>query len=331
MAFVVVGATSWGVTIAWLLRNNGHDVELCLRHDGEREAVRAAGGLSRLPEVQLDPAVVLSTPADVTSQPDGMVVAVPAQSVRPTLAALPIDRSVPVLSAAKGIEHGSYRLMSEVIEDCGWAAGRIAALSGPNLAREIVRWLPAAAVVASLDSDEATRWQRALSSSTFRVYSSADIRGVEVAGAIKNVIAIAAGAAVGLGLGANTIAAIVTRGLAEMTRLGTGLGADPLTFLGLAGIGDLSATCYSPLSRNRRLGELLAAGLGATEALAEIGEAVEGAATAPVAVELGRRRGIELPIAEQVTAVLEGRATVHEAMAALLSRPPTSEAELRPG
>ena len=331
MAFVVVGATSWGVTIAWLLRNNGYEVELCVRHDGERESVRAAGGLARLPEVQLDPAVVLSTPANVTRQPAGVVVAVPAQSVRPTLAALPIDRSVPILSAAKGIEHGTYRLMSEVIEDCGWASRRIAALSGPNLAHEIVRWLPAAAVVASLDSDEATAWQQALSSSTFRVYSSADVRGVEVAGAIKNVIAIAAGAAVGLGLGANTIAAIVTRGLAEMTRLGTALGADPLTFLGLAGIGDLSATCYSPLSRNRRLGELLAAGLNAADALAEIGEAVEGAATAPVAVELGRRRGIELPIAEQVTAVLEGRTTVREAMAALLGRPPTSEAEPRPG
>lgn len=328
---MVVGATSWGLTLLWLLRNSGHEVELCVRDDEEREAVGAARGLPRLPEVELDDAVRLSIPADVSTQPDGIVVAVPAQALYDTLSRLPFERSVSVLSAAKGIEHGTHRLMSEVIRDCGWQPEHISALSGPNLAHEIVRWLPAAAVVASVVPDDAARWQEALSSATFRVYSSRDVSGVELAGAMKNVIAIAAGAAVGLGLGANTIAAILTRGLAEMTRLGVALGADPLTFLGLAGIGDLAATCYSPLSRNRRLGELLATGLSAPEALTEIGEAVEGAATAPVAVELARLNGVELPIARQVADVLEGHSTVQEAMALLLNRPPTTETEQRRG
>lgn len=329
MAYVVVGATSWGLTLLRLLQNNGHEVELCVRDDAERSALRAARGLTRLPEVELDDAVRLSIPADVSTQPEGIVAAVPAQSLHDTLSGLPFERSVSILSAAKGIEHGTHRLMSEVIRDCGWAPEHISALSGPNLAQEIVRWLPAAAVVASAGLEDAARWQDALSGATFRVYSSRDVAGIELAGAMKNVIAIAAGAAVGLGLGANTIAAILTRGLAEMTRLGAALGADPLTFLGLAGIGDLAATCYSPLSRNRRLGELLATGLSTPEALAEIGEAVEGASTAPVAVELARLHGVELPIARQVTDVLEGRSTIQEAMALLLNRPPTTETEQR--
>jgi len=324
-SFVVVGATSWGITLAWLLRNNGHALDLCVRNEREREAVEAARGLARLPEVKLDPDVRISTPVDVIRRPDGVVVAVPAQAVRNTLSSLPLERSVPVLSATKGIEHGTSKLMNEVIRDCGWPGDMVSVLSGPNLAHEIVRWLPAAAVIASATQGESQRWQRAFSSGTFRVYSSGDVVGVELAGALKNVIAIAAGAAVGLGLGANTIAAILTRGLAEMTRMGTALGADPMTFQGLAGIGDLAATCYSPLSRNRHLGELLASGLAPAAALAEIGEAVEGAATAPVAVALGRQYGVELPIAEQVSAVLDGRTTVMAAMSDLLTRRPTSE------
>jgi glycerol-3-phosphate dehydrogenase (NAD(P)+) len=175
-------------------------------------------------------------------------------------------------------------------------------------------------VVACPDEVQAARWQQALSGGTFRAYRSTDVVGVEVAGALKNVIAIAAGAAAGLDFGTNTMATILTRGLAEMTRLGTALGGDPLTFQGLAGVGDLAASCFSPLSRNRRLGELIAKGHSPKDALADIGEVVEGAATAPAAVELGMANRVELPIAAQVAAALEGRITVMGAMAELLGR-----------
>ncbi|KAA0238140.1 NAD(P)H-dependent glycerol-3-phosphate dehydrogenase [bacterium] len=240
-----------------------------------------------------------------------------------------ISRSVPVLSAAKGLEHGSRARMSEVFAACGWSPRLGAALSGPNLAHEVARGLPAAAVVACPEETLARRWQEALSGSRFRVYRSTDVVGVEVAGALKNVIAIAAGAAAGLGFGANTMATILTRGLAEMTRLGVALGADPLTFQGLAGVGDLAATCFSPLSRNRRLGELVAGGLSPSAAQDEIGEVVEGISTAPVAVDLGRAHGVELPIAEQVAEALAGRVSVLGALAELLGRSLKPEASGR--
>jgi glycerol-3-phosphate dehydrogenase (NAD(P)+) len=258
-----------------------------------------------------------------------MVAAVPSQALRQSLATLQISADTSVLSAAKGIEHGTLLRMSEVLQDAGWPAQRLAAISGPNLAHEVARGLPAAAVIASPSPETAAAWQTALSHGSFRCYRSPDIIGTELGGALKNVIAIAAGAAAGLDLGANAIAAIMTRGLAEMTRLGVALGADPSTFQGLAGIGDLAATCYSPLSRNHRLGELLAQGIPPGQALAEIAETVEGATTTPVALELARRVGVELPIAEQVAAVLDGRSTVAEAMVSLLSRALRSELEPR--
>jgi glycerol-3-phosphate dehydrogenase (NAD(P)+) len=210
--------------------------------------------------------------------------------------------------------------MSEVLAASGWAAERIAALSGPNLAHEVLRGDPAAAVAASTDEARAAQWQIALSGPRFRVYSSTDIVGVELAGATKNIIAIAAGVAAGLGFGANTIAALVTRGLAEMTRLGVACGADFATYLGLAGVGDLTATCFSPLSRNRRLGELLAAGLTPAEAVARIGEVVEGATTAPVVLGLADARGVDVPITQEVVAVLRGEIMVKDAIDDLLSR-----------
>jgi len=227
---------------------------------------------------------------------------------------------VPVLSAAKGIELSTGQRMSEVLAQ-RWPVQLIAALSGPNLAHEVGRGLPAAAVVASSGVETALAWQRALATPSFRLYTSSDVVGVELAGALKNVIAIAAGAAVGLHLGANAVAAIVTRGLAEITRFGLALGADAATFSGLAGVGDLTVTCFSPLSRNHRLGELLAAGLSPGDALAQIGEAVEGAATAGVALELAARARVELPIVSEVAAVLAGKRKVSEAMALLLTRP----------
>jgi glycerol-3-phosphate dehydrogenase (NAD(P)+) len=251
---------------------------------------------------------------------DGLVVAVPAQALRRTISSELFSRKLPLLSGAKGIEHDTRLRMSQVLSELGWTTERISVVSGPNLAHEVARGLPAATVVASTSAAEAERWQRALSVGAFRAYRSDDVTGVELGGALKNIVAIAAGAAVGLGMGANAVAAIMTRGLAEMTRLGVAMGARALTFQGLAGVGDLAATCYSELSRNRRLGELLARGMAPAEAVRAIGEAVEGAATAPVALDLARSLGVEMPIAEQVAAVLAGTATVPRAMADLLRR-----------
>jgi len=319
--FAVLGATSWGLTLTWLLSQNGHRVVVLTRTEDEAARVTAARGIARLPELEL-PATVAAS-AVTASDPrdfDGLVVVVPAQHVARSLPPGAGWRDVPVLSAAKGIEVATGRRMSEVLAASGWAAERIAALSGPNLAHEVLRGDPAAAVAASTDEARAAQWQTALSGPRFRVYSSTDIVGVELAGATKNIIAIAAGVAAGLGFGANTIAALVTRGLAEMTRLGVAWGADFATYLGLAGVGDLTATCFSPLSRNRRLGELLAAGLTPAEAVARIGEVVEGATTAPVVLGLADARGVDVPITQEVVAVLRGEIMVKDAIDDLLSR-----------
>jgi len=324
-SYAVIGATSWGVTLAWLLSHNDNDITLITRSREEARKVADRRGVERLPEVRLGDQVTVLHASGAAGSPDGIVVATPAQSFRETLQSTHFAR-VPVLSAAKGIEHGTGLLMSEVLHDLGWRTESIAVLSGPNLAHEVAKGLPAASVVASAAPELAGSWQRALSGGAFRAYTSDDVVGVELGGAFKNVIAIAAGAAWGLSFGANAVATIMTRGLAEMTRLGTAMGARPLTFQGLAGVGDLAATCFSPLSRNRRLGELLAHGKTPRQALAMIGEAVEGAATTPVALTLARRYHVDLPIAEQVAAVLDGRRDVRSAMTELLSRPLKAEA-----
>ncbi len=308
------------MTIANLLAQGDHDVNLLTRTSAEAATIDRDRGLDRLPGFEL-PAAVRVVPIDAAPPtPDGIVVAVPSQAFRATVEHPALARDVPVLTAAKGIEHGSLLRMSEVLAACGWPAERISALSGPNLAREIVAGLPAASTVASARESEAEMWQRALSTSRFRVYRSADVVGVELGGALKNVVAIAAGVGAGLGLGANALASLTTRGLAEITRLAVAEGAAAATLLGLAGVGDLMATCYSPLSRNHRYGERLAAGDTPAQALAAAGGVVEGAATAPVALALAARRGIDMPIAEQVNTVITGERSVSDSLEALLSR-----------
>lgn len=324
-SYAVIGATSWGVTLAWLLERNGHAVTVLVRSEDEAGEVRMRRGISRLPEVQLGSAVIIVPPGQPVADCDGVVMAVPLQALRKTLGVWTSLTQLPALSAAKGIERRTALRASEVIATAGWPPRSISVLSGPNLAHEIVRGMPAAAVVAASDAAQAGAWQAALSGGAFRCYTSTDVLGVELAGALKNVIAIAAGAAWGLDFGANAVAAILTRGLAEISRLGLALGADAGTFDGLAGVGDLAATCFSPQSRNRRLGELLAHGKTPAEATAEIGEVVEGASTAAVALTLAARAGVELPIAAAVAAVIEGRWTVAEAMRELLLRPLKAE------
>lgn len=315
----VIGVTSWGVTLAWLLARSGHTISLVARHADEAEACNRDRGIERMAGIVLPEQVTAVTPGELLPA-DGFVSAVPTQSTRATLASEDFDRATPILCASKGIELASGEPLSVVLVDLGWNPGQIAALSGPNLAHEIAKGMPAAAVVAARNEVLAARWQSTFRLPEFRVYRTADLTGVEVAGAMKNVIAIAVGASFGLGFGANTAAAIVTRGLAEMTRMGTALGADPLTFQGLAGIGDLTATCFSSLSRNRRLGEALASGMSPRDAIASIGEVVEGAATAPVAELLAERLQVDAPITNAVAAVLAERATISEVMSSLLSR-----------
>jgi glycerol-3-phosphate dehydrogenase (NAD(P)+) len=225
----------------------------------------------------------------------------------------------PVLSLTKGLDPETGERLSTLVR------GRpVAVLSGPNMAEEVLAGLPAVSVIASEDVDLARRLQEKLSSVVFRVYVNDDLVGVELCAAAKNVIGLAAGAVDGLGLGDNAKAALITRGLVEMARLGEALGADPDTFSGLAGMGDLVVTCWHPSGRNRRAGELIARGASAKEALAEIGQVVEGLTTAPVLRDLSRRLGIELPITEGVCAVLEGR-PLHELAADLMGRRPTDE------
>lgn len=318
--FLVAGATSWGVTLATLLARGGHEAVLLTRTPAEAAAVDRDRGLDRLPGFELPPAVGVRAIGDAPADAAGIVIAAPAQALRATAEHPALSRDLPALSAAKGIEHGSLLRMSEVLAACGWPAARVAALSGPNLAREIVAGLPAASTVASPSESGAEMWQRALSGPRFRVYRSDDLAGVELGGALKNVVAIAAGVAAGLGLGANALASLTTRGLAEITRLAVAEGASAATLLGLAGVGDLMATCYSPLSRNHRFGERLAAGDAPAQAMEAAGGVVEGAATAPVALALAARHGLDLPIAAQVNAVISGERSVADALEALLAR-----------
>jgi glycerol-3-phosphate dehydrogenase (NAD(P)+) len=324
-SFAVLGATSWGLGLGWILAGNGHAVRVLVRSANEAADVTARRGIARMPELRLPDSVTVVTQDAWPVPGEGLVVALPVQRLADGLAAVPAWQSAPLLLASKGIELTTGARPSEVAARSGWPLDGVAVLSGPNLSREVVRGLPAAAVVASASEATAEWWQRAFSGHTFRVYRAQDVTGVELAGAMKNVIAIAAGVAWGLGFGANTVASLLTRGLAEMARLGVAMGADEATYLGLAGVGDLAATCFSPLSRNRRFGELLAAGQSPAAAAQAIGETVEGRTTAPIVLELARRHHVEAPITAAVCAVLDGAVDIAGAMTSLLSRGLTSE------
>lgn len=290
MRAVVVGAGAWGTAFAHLLRERGHDV-----FQARRETIDEA-------------------PYD---EADLVVLAVPSHAFREVAAR--IGGTAPVLSLAKGLDPQTGERLSTLV------IGRpVAVLSGPNMAEEVLAGLPGATVIASADDELALRLQEAINSSVFRVYVNDDVLGVELCGAAKNVIALAAGGVDGLGLGDNAKAALITRGLVEMARLGEAFGASPETFSGLAGMGDLMVTCFHPSGRNRRAGELIARGASPHEARAEIGQAVEGLTTAPVLRDVSRRIGVELPITEGVCAVLEGM-PLHELANSLMGRRPTEE------
>jgi glycerol-3-phosphate dehydrogenase (NAD(P)+) len=319
----VIGAGAWGTTLARLLASAGHPVTLWA-HRTEAAAEMARDGENRryLPGHPFPTSLTVTGEDGVLAEAGRLVVlAVPSAHARASLhrVAPALPPGVPVLSVVKGIEGGSQARVSEIV--AAEAPGRaVAALSGPNLAAEIAGGRPAGTVVASPDASLAADIADLLGSDRFRVYTNADLIGVELAGALKNVVALAAGMVDGLGLGDSGKAAIITRGLAEMTRLGVAAGADPRTFAGLAGVGDLIATCMSRLSRNRRAGELLAANRSWAEVAAQLGGVAEGESTVGAALALGSQHGVELPIADQVDAVIHrGRAPL-EALASLMAR-----------
>ncbi|HEU5243860.1 MAG TPA: NAD(P)H-dependent glycerol-3-phosphate dehydrogenase [Gaiellaceae bacterium] len=313
----MAGAGSWGTAFSRVLLERGHEVVLACRSREQAETIARTGSNPRyLPRVDLgavEPVALADAPGDV----DVVVLAVPSLVFAEVIEALP--GTAPVLSLVKGLDPGTGERLSTRV-------GRraVAVLSGPNIATEIAAGLPTAAVIASDDGFLAGELQHALNSGRFRAYVNPDLIGVELCGAAKNVIALAAGAVDGLGLGDNAKASLIARGLAEMTRLGEAAGARPETFAGLAGIGDLVVSCCSSKTRNRRAGELIAQGLVPERAVAEIGQTVEGLTTAPILRDLSYRLRVELPITEGVCAVLSGQ-SITDLAAGLMGREPTEE------
>ena len=324
----VLGAGSWGTTLANLLAHKGDDVRLWAFEPEVVETVnRSRENSMFLPGVPLSPKIrALGDVSEAVSGAEVIVSAPPSHAVRGVIRDL--SQAVPpgtlVVSATKGIETDTLALMSQVFAEC-LPKVRFSVLSGPSFAAEVCEGQPTAVVAAAGDEATAQAAQRVFATPAFRVYSNLDVIGVELAGALKNVIAVAAGIAEGLGLGHNPRAALITRGLAEITRLGVAMGADPLTFAGLAGMGDLVLTTTGSLSRNRSLGVALAEGQSFEQYRATHRSVAEGANTSLAGVALGRRLGIELPITEQVCAVLfRGRAP-REAIAELMGRELKSE------
>jgi glycerol-3-phosphate dehydrogenase (NAD(P)+) len=315
---VVVGGGSWGSAFSALLHERGHDVTLACRDAEQAAAIAATGRNPRyVPAADLTGVATATVAEAPVAEADLVVVAVPSTAYGEVVGRL--TGTAPVLSLTKGLDPATGGRLSELVR------GRpVAVLSGPNIAEEIVHGLPAAAVIASEEPGLAVELQHAITSVAFRVYVNEDVVGVEYCAAAKNVIALAAGGADGLGLGDNAKAGLVTRGLAEMRRLADAVGARPETFAGLAGMGDLIVTCWAKTGRNRRAGELIAQGSSPGEAVARIGMVVEGLTTAPVLRDLAHRLGIELPITDGVCAVLGGT-SLTDLVAQLMGRAPTAE------
>ncbi len=318
MKTTVIGGGSWGTAFARLLAEHGHEVTLACRDPEQAAAIAETRRNPRyLPDVDLGGVRALAIPEAPLADAELIVMALPSEGFAEVAGTLP--QGPPVLSLTKGLDPVTGNRLSTLL-----AGRRAAVLSGPNFAKEIAAGLPAAAVIASEDEELAVWLQHEINSLIFRVYVNTDLIGVELCAAAKNVIALAAGGVDGLGFGDNAKAALITRGLAEMARLGEAFGARAETFSGLAGMGDLVVTCWSRHGRNRQAGELIARGATPEEAAAEIGQVVEGLTTAPVLRDLSRRVGIELPITEGVCAVLSGQ-LLSDLVSALMGRQPTEE------
>jgi glycerol-3-phosphate dehydrogenase (NAD(P)+) len=321
----VYGTGSWGTAFAMVLADAGCQVSLW----GRRPELVAAINATRhnpdyFPDLEL-PAEVTATadPAQAAADAEFVVLAVPSQSLRANLAdwAPLLRRDAVLVSLMKGVELGTAKRMSEVIEEVAKAAPeRIAVLTGPNLAPEIAARQPAASVVACRDEEVARRIQTACHTGYFRPYTNTDVVGCELGGAVKNVIALAVGIADGMGMGDNTKASLITRGLAETTRLGLAMGADPYTFAGLAGMGDLVATCSSPLSRNNTFGHNLGRGMSLAETIAATSQTAEGVKSCESVADLARRHGVDMPITETVVDIVHNGKPPLVAVKELMSR-----------
>ena len=326
----VLGAGSWGTTFAKILADGGADVGLWARRpELAREITQSKRNSDYLPGINLPRGLWASSRLhDVLDDADQVYLSVPAQSLRENLRIVKelIPDSAIIVSLMKGVEKGTRARMSEVIlQELGIDAERVAVVSGPNLALEIAKEQPTAAVVSSETRETATTVAMTASNPYFRSFVNTDVIGTEFAGVLKNLIAVAIGIVDGVGYGENTKASIITRGLVEITRLGLALGASPETFAGLAGMGDLVATCSSPLSRNQTFGRHLGEGMSVEEAAAASRGVAEGARSARAVLDLATSHGVDMPITAGVVAVVEGAASVDEVTDALLSRPRKTE------
>ena len=330
MKAAVMGAGSWGTAYAKVLIDAGTSTVLWARRPELATAIARTGrNAAYLSDVQLPAGLAVTSDArEALEGADFVVIALPSQRLRANLEAWAplLPPRAMLVSLMKGIEAVTAMRMSEVMHEvAGVPAERIAIVSGPNLAHEIAVGEPAATVVACVDEGNARRFQTATATSYLRPYTNRDVIGCELGGAVKNIIAILVGMAEGMGFGDNTRASIITRGLAETGRLGVALGAELTTFIGLAGLGDLVATCGSPLSRNRTFGEKLGRGRPLAEVLAETNRVVEGVATSRAVLELAGRAGVEMPIAEHVVRAVSGEIAPTEVLASLMARERKSE------
>jgi len=328
----VFGAGSWGTAFSIPLADAGNRVTLWARRQEVAEAInRERQNPDYLPGITLpDHVMATHDPAEAAAGADLVVLAVPSQTLRANLEdwASVLPEHAVLVSLMKGVELGTLKRMSEVIaEVTGAGADRIAVISGPNLSKEIARREPAASVVACADESVARRVQDRVHGSMFRPYTSVDVAGCEIGGAYKNVVGIAVGMAVGLGFGDNTTASLITRGLAETARLAKAFDANPMTLMGLAGLGDLVATCSSPLSRNRSLGENLGKGMTTEDIYASTRQVAEGAKSCTSLHDLAVRSGVDAPIAEAVVAVVGGKMTAADTMEMFIARDTKAETD----
>ncbi|WP_260635597.1 NAD(P)H-dependent glycerol-3-phosphate dehydrogenase [Streptomyces angustmyceticus] len=326
----VYGTGSWGTAFAMVLADAGCEVTLWGRRAALVDAVNnGRTNPDYLPGVELPTSVRATTdPAEAARGAEFAVLAVPAQTLRANLAewAPLLPAETVLVSLMKGVELGTAKRMSEVIEEVAKVpAERVAVLTGPNLAKEIAARQPAAAVVACADEEVARRFQAACHTPYFRPYTNTDVVGCELGGAVKNVIALAVGIATGMGLGDNAKASLITRGLAETTRLGLAMGADAHTFAGLAGMGDLVATCSSPLSRNNTFGTNLGRGMTLEETIAVTKQTAEGVKSCESVLDLARRHGVEMPLTETVVEIVHEGKQPMTALKELMSRTAKSE------
>jgi glycerol-3-phosphate dehydrogenase (NAD(P)+) len=320
----VLGGGAWGTALALTCARAGRNVMLWEYEPGNAASLEKKRESRFLPGVRVDNEIKVTRDLGDTANSDAILLVVPAQAVRSVVTSLAslVAKHTPLIACAKGIEHGTHKFMTEIIAECAPAA-MPAILSGPSFAADVARGMPTAVTVAASDGKIALDLAHALSAGTFRPYHSTDMRGVELGGATKNVLAIAAGIVTGKGLGASASAALTTRGFAELVRFGKACGARTETMMGLSGLGDLILTCGTPQSRNFSCG--VALGKGEKPDTAAHGKLAEGIFTAPVLLEMAREKNVEMPISVAVAAVLSGKLSVDEAIESLLTRPLKSE------